>query len=232
MPYEYQMQGLSAIEDCLNDHVELCHRLATLHVGRLVVDNPYRIEKVDITNNGIGKFWKKGHTRYPLQQYCTFNHTPSIYSPMSFIHITTHLPKNSQAPTPSIRPKIQPPPIMPQPLPVYLQQHHQQKRPRRNARLRPQGRHGPHGRRPRHLPLRDENPARRAGEVQPGGDLARGLGVGVERVGVDADGGDHDAEDVQAPAERGQHVGVAVLQREAEQHEPCDHEGCGDVDDP
>ena len=121
---------------------------------------------------------------------------------------------------------------MPQPLARHLQQHNEQKRPRCNPSLGPQRRDRPDGRRPRDLPLSDEDATRGAGEVQPRGDLAGGLGVGVEGVGVDADGGDHDAENVQAPAKRGEHVRVAMLQGEAEQHEPRDHEGGGDEDDP
>ena len=71
----------------------------------------------------------------------------------------------------------------------------------------------------------------RATEVDPCGHLATGFGVAVQHVRIDADSRDHDAEDVETPSERGDHVMVCPLEREPQQDQARDHEGRGDPHD-
>lgn len=68
------------------------------------------------------------------------------------------------------------------------------------------------------------NKKKRKRLTDPAGNLARGFRVTVEVVGVQGDGGDHDAEDVQAPEEGGDHVVVGVFEGEAQADQAGEHE--------
>lgn len=81
---------------------------------------------------------------------------------------------------------------------------------------------------PADLEVGDDESAQGTGEVHPGSDLARAIGVAVKKIGVDGDGGDHHAEDIEAPGHGGDHVMVGILEAEADKDKTCDHEGGGD----
>lgn len=76
---------------------------------------------------------------------------------------------------------------------------------------------------PGDLEVGNDEAAGGTAEVDPRRNLARGLRVAVEVVRVEADGGDHDAEDVQAPEDRGHHVVVAFFESEAQPDQSRQH---------
>lgn len=117
-----------------------------------------------------------------------------------------------------------------QALPKELQHDNQAKPNRDDRSLDTQRILRPHGRRPRDLVVRDDEAAEGAAEVDPGGNLAGCLGVGVQQVGVDGRGADDDTIDEEAPCHGGHHVVPAVLQGDAEQDDAEDHEGRGEED--
>jgi len=120
----------------------------------------------------------------------------------------------------------------PQPLTPDLQDNNEDKRPRANGRLDSKALRRAHLLRPFDLEIADDEASRDPCPVQPRGYLAGSVGVGVEEVGGDGGGGDHDAEDVETPAEGGDHVVVFVLEGEAEEDEAGDEEGGGDPEGP
>lgn len=120
----------------------------------------------------------------------------------------------------------------PQPLTPDLQDNNEDKRPRANGRLDSKALRRAHLLRPLDLEVTNNEPPRHPRPIQPRGDLAGSVGVGVEEVGGDGGGGDHDAEDVETPAEGGDHVVVFVLEGEAEEDEAGDEEGGGDPEGP
>ncbi|KAG8419748.1 hypothetical protein J3458_004589 [Metarhizium acridum] len=71
----------------------------------------------------------------------------------------------------------------------------------------------------RNLKVTNNKTAGHTGKIQPTGHFTGGSRIGVEVIRVDAHGRDHDAEDVESPAERGQHVVVCALEGEAQQDE-------------
>lgn len=128
--------------------------------------------------------------------------------------------------------EMRPPAPNPQPLSPELQNKDEDKRPCADSRLDGKALRRAHLLRPLDLEVTDDEPPRHPSPVQPRGHLAGSVGVGVEEVGGDGGGGDHDAEDVEAPAEGGEHVVVFVLQGEAEEDEAGDEEGGGDPEGP
>jgi len=120
----------------------------------------------------------------------------------------------------------------PQPLAPDLQDDNQDKSPRADGRLDAEALRRAHLLRPFDLEVADDEPSGHPCPVQPRGHLAGSVGVGIEEVGGDGGGGDHDAEDVETPAEGGDHVVVGVLEGEAEEDEAGDEEGGGDPEGP
>ncbi len=120
----------------------------------------------------------------------------------------------------------------PQPLAPDLQDNDKDKRSRANSRLDSKALGRAHLLRPFDLEVTDDEASRHPCPVQPRGYLAGSVGVGIEKVGGDGGGGDHDAEDIETPAEGGDHVVVFVLEGEAEEDEAGDEEGGGDPEGP
>ena len=104
----------------------------------------------------------------------------------------------------------------PQPLAPNLQDNNEEERPRADRRLDRKALRRAHFLCPLDLEITDNEPARHPRPVQPRGHLAGSVGVGVEEVGGDGGGGDHDAEDVEAPAEGGDGVVEVVAHGFAE----------------
>ena len=77
---------------------------------------------------------------------------------------------------------------------------------------------------PRLLEVSDREAAHDTGEIEVAGDFGGGVGIGVEHVGGDGDRGEHDAEDVHAPAHHDAGVGEVLDQRLADDDQARDHE--------
>jgi len=120
----------------------------------------------------------------------------------------------------------------PQPLAPDLQNDDKDKSTCADGRLDAEALRRAHLLRPLDLEVTDDEPSRHPCPVQPRGYLAGSVGVGIEKVGGDGGGGDHDAEDIETPAEGGDHVVVFVLEGEAEEDEAGDEEGGGDPEGP
>ena len=132
-------------------------------------------------------------------------------------------------PSPSHSLEAQPTTPLPYPLAPQTQPDHQGKHPRRHPSLYPEHPLRSHRSRPPDLKKADDEAARGAREIDPRRHLAARLGIGIEIIRVERDRDDHGAEHVQSPAQGDEHVVVGVLHGEADEHEPGQHEGRGDV---
>lgn len=130
----------------------------------------------------------------------------------------------------SIGPKLQLPTPLPQPPSINRQHHHQPHHPRRDPRLNAKTPPRPHRLGPPHLKIRNDEPAQHPTRTNPRRRLPARLRVRFEIVGRQSDGCDHDAKDVEAPGEGGEHVVVSVLEAETDEDETREGEGGGEVD--
>lgn len=126
---------------------------------------------------------------------------------------------------------MQSPAPSPQALAINLQENNNNEHSARNRSLCAKALLRTSLRRPAHLQITDGEAAQRPALIQPRADLARTLGVAVEIIAGDGDGCDHDAEDVETPCERSEHVMIPSLKAEAEKDEAGDHEGRAEPND-
>lgn len=112
----------------------------------------------------------------------------------------------------------------PHPLAEHNQHEDDTKRRRDDRSLNPEADLCPLLLSPLHLEVRDDEAAKRAREVEVRADLAASLGVAVEAVTTDSDGGDHDAVHIKTPRDGQGHEVPRVLERLADEHEADDHE--------
>jgi hypothetical protein len=126
---------------------------------------------------------------------------------------------------------MQPSAPRPHALPINLQDNDNEEHRSSNRSLGPETLLRPSLRRPANLQITDDKAAQRPALIQPRANLAGTFRVAIEIVAGDGDGRDHDAEDVEAPSERGYHVMIPPLKAEAEEDKAGNHERCGEPDD-
>ena len=67
---------------------------------------------------------------------------------------------------------------------------------------------------PSHLKIADNKTARGPSKVDPSSYFTRPLRIRIEIVGIQSDGRDHDAKDVESPCHRGNHIMVSIFEAE------------------
>jgi len=107
----------------------------------------------------------------------------------------------------------------PQALPIDLQHDDQEECKSANPRLGPKTSRCTLVLRPRNLEVTDNESARHASKIEPGGHLTRSFWVGIQIVGGYRRSRDHDSKHIKTPAQRCEHVMVAVFEGEAEENQ-------------
>ena len=90
---------------------------------------------------------------------------------------------------------------------------------------------GPRLEHPIDLNVDGHEPAHVPAKADPSANLSASLGVRIQQVRIQGDGGDHDAHELPGEEDGDDHVVVGVLEGEAEDEDRHGHDGGGEPDD-